>query len=96
MLQFLNQDLSVKYITFHFLNVTTFDDNFKCFMVFIFLTFMIFIIDVWPTHGKLKILRIMCDTESPWVKFAACLFCRKIAEAMWLSDQCINSLLRQT
>lgn len=46
MLQFLNQDWSVKYIIFHLLNVTTLDDNFNFFPVFMFLTFMIFIIDV--------------------------------------------------
>lgn len=47
MLQFLKQDWSVKYITFHLLNVTTLDDNFNFFPVFMFLTFMKFIIDVW-------------------------------------------------
>lgn len=47
MLQLLNQDWSVKYITFHLLNVTTLDDNFNFLPVFMFLTFMIFIIDVW-------------------------------------------------
>lgn len=58
MLQFLNQDCSAKYITFHLLNVSTLNNNFNFSPVFTFLTFMIVIIDVWLTHVKLKILRI--------------------------------------